>query len=84
MIYSLLTYQNLIPKSNVSNIKQIVWETQKLHWNFGRPSISWFIDQNMQNIVLINNSESLGLQSFSDNVLHGDHIIFQGSVDNLR
>ena len=39
--------------------EEIVWETRK--WQFNRPSGSWVIDQSMQNIVLINNQESLSL-----------------------
>ena len=32
--------------------KQIVWETQKWNKNFGRPSGSWFICQNVNNFGL--------------------------------
>ena len=45
-------------KNNLTILTQIVQETQKWHWTFSRPSSSWVIDQNMQNIVLINNSRT--------------------------
>ena len=43
---------------NISLLKQIVWETQNWHSNCSRPTGSWVIDQNAQNIVLMNNSRT--------------------------
>ena len=39
-------------------LKQIVKETQKWHYIFSRHSGSWIIDQNMQHLILINNSRT--------------------------
>ena len=41
-------------KYNMIILKQIAREIQKWYWHFSRPSGSWDIDQNVQNIVLIN------------------------------
>ena len=62
-------------------LKQIVWETQNAYI-FSRPSGSWNIDQNMQNIVLINNSRTtwptkilMPFLKFSDILLWDAYII---------
>ena len=75
-------------KNNISTLKQIVWETQKWHHNFSR---WWLIDQNVQNIVWINNSQTswptkflVQFLSFSDNLLEDDYTILQNSVDNFE
>ena len=54
-------YQHFL-KNNMSILKQIVWETQKLHQNFNRPSGSWIIDQNISKPIL--SQEPLGLLKF--------------------
>ena len=41
-------------------LRQIVWETQKWHWNFGRPSGSLVIDRNNILHDLINNFKFAG------------------------
>ena len=48
-ISKLLTH---LPKKWYKHLEANSWDAQKLHSNFNRPSGPWFIDQNMQNIVL--------------------------------
>ena len=69
-------------------MKQIVSETQKWYQIFTRPHDSWVIDQNVQNIVLIENTRTswptkilMSVLSISDNLLQGACIMFQISVD---
>ena len=40
------------------HLQQIVQVTQKWHWNLSRPSGFQVMDQNIQNIVMINNSKT--------------------------
>ena len=46
---------NIVLKSTTCILKQIVWGTKKWHQIFNRLCVSWDIDQNMQNIVMIDN-----------------------------
>ena len=57
MVLHHLKIINTFLKNDISILKQIVWQTQIWHWNFSR----FFIDQNVQNIIFINNSRTLGL-----------------------
>ena len=62
--------------SHISILKQIVWETQKWHYNFSWLKGSWVIDQNSILYGLINNTGTLWSSAilipflgFSDNLL---------------
>ena len=44
-------YFFLLNNNKINILKQIAWETQKLHSNFSRSKVSWVFDQNMENIV---------------------------------
>ena len=71
-----------------SILKQVVWETQKWCYIFGRLSSSEVIDQNNILNVLINISKNawptrilMLFLSFSDKLLQDAYTIFQNSVD---
>ena len=77
-------------KNDMIILKQIVWKTQKWHWNFSRPNGSWVIGKNNILLVLFNNSWTPGptkilmpFLSFSDNLLQDNHIMFHKSVKNF-
>ena len=79
------TFKHFFEKHGI--LKKIVWETQKLHWNFSTPHSSWVMGQNVQNIVLISNSRTpwptkilKRFLSFSDNLLHEANMIFSKKV----
>ena len=70
-------------KNNISILKQIVWETQKWHYNFSRPSSCRVIDQNNILNVLSYNPRTaeaskilMTFLSSSDNLLQDNHIFF--------
>ena len=63
-------------------LKLIVWEEVAIKFQY-MPSSSWFVDRNVQNIVLINNSRTswpttilIPFFSFSDNLLQDTSILF--------
>ena len=73
-------------KSNVGILKQIVWETKKMHWDFRRPHSSWLVGQDVQVFVLISNLTTqpakflVPFLSFADNLLQDAYILFAKKV----
>ena len=73
----------IVKKNNINILKEIVWETQKWHYNFSRTHGSRVIDKNNIFHVLINNLRtawptkiSMLFLSFTDNLHEDNHIIF--------
>ena len=57
-------YQHFFLKNDMLTLKQIVWEMQKLYYNFSRPSSTWIIDQNKHSIVWSITQELIDLLRF--------------------
>ena len=97
---SVQTIRNCTPDQNwarfVSNLstlleqafKQIVWKTQKWHYNFSRSNSTWVIDQNSILHVYINNLRTLCLLHLmpflSFSICFKIIIFFQKCYDNFE
>ena len=70
---------NPFGKNKMSFLKQIVWETQKWHWNISRICGSWIIVQNISCKILFwsTTQKPLGLLKFECHfwVSHADNLL---------